>query len=546
MTSLRISSGLAIILTVALCAPAPARGVELHTAIDRLIEDSADGMFAPPATDQEFLRRLFLDLTGEIPAPSDVTEFVADSAANKRTVMIDRLLQDDRYPRRMSELFNVMLMERRGTDTAWKRCLVDSFKTNRHWDSMVKTIIEPDLTNENEQGAGYFLTKRLEKYGQNPTDYPGLASDIGRLFMGVDLACAQCHDHLFVDDYSQADFQGLYAFVNNTFIRSDTEFPAIGQKVMKKPLEFQSVFEEEMFTTGPRIPGGAELEVPEYDSEHEFSVAPDPQSKAPGVPVFNPLHYLATTLPTANNLRFQSSFVNRLWATMMGTGLVWPLDLHHSDNPATHPELLSLLASEFAQHDFDIKWFVRELALTKVYQRGSILQVPTDNVQKAESEYRVFREKALSPEQLMWSILKATGAKARYPLELDDEQILENTFPTTIAQVQEQFIAAFANPPREPEVEFAPSVRGSLFLLNSELVQSWVNVGANNSTEQLLKLSDSREVINSLYFTVLSRPPTAVELKQMREFLISQTDRADAIAQLVWALLSCNEFLINH
>ena len=346
MTSLPISSGLAIILTVALCAPAPARGVELHTAIDRLVEDSADGIFAPPATDQEFLRRLFLDLTGEIPAPSDVTEFGANSAANKRTVMIDRLLQDDRYPRRMAELFNVMLMERRGTDPAWKRFLVDSFKTNRHWDSMVKTIIEPDLTNENEQGAGYFLTKRLEKYGQNPTDYPGLASDIGRLFMGVDLACAQCHDHLFVDDYSQADFQGLYAFVNNTFIRSDTEFPAIGQKVMKKPLEFQSVFEEEMFTTGPRIPGGTELEVPEYDSEHEFSVAPDPQSKAPGVPAFNPLHYLATTLPTASNPRFQSNFVNRIWASMMGNGLVWPLDLHHSDNPATHPELLSLLASE--------------------------------------------------------------------------------------------------------------------------------------------------------------------------------------------------------
>jgi len=546
MTSLRISSGLAIILTVALCAPAPARGVELHTAIDRLIEDSADGMFAPPATDQEFLRRLFLDLTGEIPAPSDVTEFVANSAANKRTVMIDRLLQDDRYPRRMAELFNVMLMERRGTDPAWKRFLVDSFKTNRHWDSMVKTIIEPDLTNENEQGAGYFLTKRLEKYGQNPTDYPGLASDIGRLFMGVDLACAQCHDHLFVDDYSQADFQGMYAFVNNTFIRSDTEFPAIGQKVMKKPLEFQSVFEEEMFTTGPRIPGGAELEVPEYDSEHEFAVAPDPQSKAPGVPAFNPLHYLATTLPTASNLRFQSNFVNRLWASMMGNGLVWPLDLHHSDNPATHPELLSLLASEFAQHDFDIKWLVRELALTKVYQRSSILQTPTDNVQKAEAEYRVFREKALSSEQLMWSILKATGAESRYPIELEDEPKLEASLPTTIDQVQEHFIASFANPPREPEDEFAPSVRGSLFLMNSELVQSWVNVGGNNATEQLLKISDNKEVISSLYITVLSRAPTTVELKQMREFLVSHPDRPDAIAQLVWALLSCNEFLINH
>ena len=554
MTSLRISWGVAISLAVALCAWAPARGEELHTAIDRLIEASADGIFAEQATDHEFLRRLFLDLTGEIPAANDVAEFLENSAANKRTVMIDQLLKDDRYPRRMAELFNVMLMERRGTDPAWKRFLVDSFKTNRHWDSLVKTIIEPDLAKENEQGAGYFLTKRLEKYGQNPTDYPGLASDIGRLFMGVDLACAQCHDHLFVDDYSQADFQGLYAFVSNTFIRSDTEFPAIGQRVMKKPLEFQSVFEEEMFTTGPRIPGGAELAVPEYDNEMEFAVPPDPQSKAPGVPVFNPLHYLATTLPTADNQRFQSNLVNRLWASMMGTGLVWPLDLHHSDNPATHPELLSLMASEFAQHDFDIKWLIRELALTKVYQRSSILQSPTDSVQIAEAEYRVFRERALSPEQLMWSILKATGAKSRYPIELDDDLELENTLPTTLDQVQEHFIASFANPPREPEVEFAPSVRGSLFLLNSELVQSWVNDAGKNSLERLFKISDTKalkvtentEVIRSLYVTVLSRPPTSVEQKNMGEFLMSQPNRPEAISQLVWALLSCNEFLINH
>ncbi|HIN54111.1 MAG TPA: DUF1553 domain-containing protein, partial [Planctomycetes bacterium] len=256
----------------------------------------------------------------------------------------------------------------------------------------------------------------------------------------------------------------------------------------------------------------------------------------------------------AKNERFQANFVNRIWCSLMGTGLVWPLDLHHSDNPATHPELLSLMASEFAQHDFDIKWLVRELALTKVYQRSSILQSPTDSVQIAEAEYRVFRERALSPEQLMWSILKATGAKSRYPLELDDDPQSQTTLPTTLDQVREHFIASFANPPREPEVEFSPSVRGSLFLLNSELVQSWVNDVGKNSAERLfkisdtkvLKISDNSEVISSLYVTVLSRPPTAVELKNMREFLVSQPDRPDAIAQLVWALLSCNEFLINH
>ena len=204
------------------------------------------------------------------------------------------------------------------------------------------------------------------------------------------------------------------------------------------------------------------------------------------------------------------------------------------------------MAVEFAQHDFDIKWLIRQLMLTKAYQRSSILLSPLGDIQKAEAEYRVFRERALSPEQLMWSVLKATGNESRYPIELGGDSKLETTLPTTIEQVAEHFIASFANPPREPEVEFAPSVRGSLFLLNSELVQSWVNNGADNSTEQLLKISDNTEVIDSLYITVLSRPPTPVELNNMREFLLSHPDRPDAIAQLVWALLSCNEFLINH
>ena len=103
MTRLRLSCGIAFIFVITLCAPAPARSEELHSAIDRLIEDSTDGIFAEQATDFEFLRRLFLDLTGEIPAPSDVTDFVESSSVNKRAELIDRLLKDERYPRRMSE-----------------------------------------------------------------------------------------------------------------------------------------------------------------------------------------------------------------------------------------------------------------------------------------------------------------------------------------------------------------------------------------------------------------------------------------------------------
>ena len=161
---------------------------------------------APPSTDSEFVRRIYLDLTGQIPTSQEALQFINDSSRAKRQTLIDRLLQDDRYSRRMSDAFNVMLMERRGVDPDWQAFLSHSFRDNIAWDQMVSSMVFPDERNEQTRGSAY-STKRLEKYGQNPTDFPGLARDIGRMFLGMDLACAQCHDHLFIDDYSRPIFR---------------------------------------------------------------------------------------------------------------------------------------------------------------------------------------------------------------------------------------------------------------------------------------------------------------------------------------------------
>lgn len=521
----------------------PANGQQLSSLIDQHIEQATSEPFAPQSSDAEFLRRVYLDLIGQIPNSEEATEFLSSSEPNKRADLVDQLLQDDRYARRMAEFFNVMLMERRGVDPNWQEFLTTAFESNMSWDEMVKHMVSPDPQNESLRGSAYFLTKRLEKYGQNPTDFPGLASDLGRIFLGMDLACAQCHDHLFIDDYKQADFQGLFAFINNSFVRRDTDFPAIGMKPVKAKLEFNSVFEEGTFTTGPKLPGQAEIPVPEFVAGEEFAVPPNKETKAPGIPSFNPLDFLSQQLPRESNQSFNLNAANRIWFLMMGRGIVHPLDLHHSDNPPSHPELLSLLATQFAQHNYDIKWLIRQIALSDTYQRTGVV---SDSVQGAKrNQYRVYAEKPMSAEQLMWSMLTATGQLAHIPEPGNNEQGgIDESATDTLDDIRDDFLAAYANPPREPETEFAPSVRGALFVLNAPRVLSWLKAEPGNLADRLNKQNDG--YAKTLYLAVLSRQPTSEEATHFNQFISTHANKTLAIEQAIWALLASNEFSINH
>ncbi len=555
---------MATVLLVANCAIAAVAEEPLHVRIDALIDAQAAKITKTPATaelstDAEFYRRVWLDLTGRIPTADDTRTFIADKSATKRPALIDRLLNSPDYPRRMREAFHVMLMERRGEDADWTRFLQTSFESNKPWDQLTREIAHPDAENEQTRGSAFFLTKRLEKYGQNPTDHPGLARDFGRMFLGMDLQCAQCHNHLFIDDYKQADFQGMFAFVKHTFIRRDTKFPAIGEGLIKANLEFVSVFGSDQMKTGPRLPGGAEFPVPVLKKGEEYSKLPDRKIQFPGVPKFSPLTILAEELPKAGNPAFAKNIANRLWFLMMGRGLVTPLDLHHSQNPPSHPELLELLAQEIAKHKFDMKWFVRELALTQTYQRSGLLP---DSVEKLPEEtFLVAIEKPLSAEQLLWSMLQATGqydaivvAKARKSkttTQVGDKAAASAAAAAStgdsVNELLTKFRTAFANAPREPEVDFSPSVKAALFVLNDATVFGWLSPQSDSLVGRLSKVSESKQVIVDIYLSVLSRQPTDEEVAAAIAYLDSQPQqRAKAVGHLVWALMASTEFCINH
>jgi hypothetical protein len=515
---------LALLAAPFLVAGAAGAAEPLHVQIDKLIAAKISGQPTSPQTDDaEFVRRVYLDLAGRIPSVAEARAFLDDKAPDKRTKLIDQLLAAPSYPKRMADLFHVFLMERLGDHADWTKYLRTAFEANRPWDQMARDILKGDA----DSGAAFFYAKRLENYGQNPVDYPALTRDVGRLFLGVDLRCAQCHDHLFIDEYKQEHFQGLFAFFQNTAL-ADPKKAMVSEKLMTRKLDFMSVFKKVPKETGPRVPGLPEIEIPVLKKGEEYVKPPDPKTRTPGVPRFSPLALLSEQLPQSP--AFGKNMANRLWFFVMGRGLVHPLDLHHKENKPSHPELLDLLAQEFAAHQYDMKWLLRELAMTQTYQRSTVLPAGVTSV--PPESYRTVLEKRLSAEQLLASMLTATGEKAE---------------GAALTALETKFVKAFANPRREPEEEFNPSLKAALFVLNDDTVLTWLAPKPGNLVERLTKLKDD-QVADELFLGVLTRSPTAEEKAEIAGYLAKNSGerRPTALGQLAWALLAATEFCVNH
>lgn len=500
----------------------------LHEQIDRLIAEQAnDQALGQVVDDAGFLRRVSLDFAGRIPAVGEIRFFLADRSVNKRQNAIDRLLAGAEYSRHMAEVFHVLLMERLGDNPEWMAFLRTAFEANRPLDRMFAEILLPDREDERKRGAAFFYSKRLEKNGQNSTDYPGLTRDVGRLFLGVDLQCAQCHDHLTIDEYEQRDFQGLFAVYRNLNIDNSAGFPAIIEKPLPGKLEFASVFEGEEHRTGPRVPFGREFDVPS-DKKHLAG--------------YSPLSLVAPEICNADNSVFSRNIANRIWFLMMGLGLVHPLDEHHAANPPSHPALLELLAREFVAHRFDLKWMLRELALSETYQRTT--EVPGDRALPNSRRYAVAVERRLSAEQLFWSTLQATGELER--LQADAAKAMPSE-TSEFSRLHSVFAEMFGNPPRVPETEIEPSVKGALFLLNDERFLALLDRRPGNLADRLTGLSDWNVLADELFLSILSRFPGEEERALVARELAENAARKDvAVRNLVWALLAGTEFHVNH
>ncbi len=240
----------------------------------------------------------------------------------------------------------------------------------------------------------------------------------------------------------------------------------------------------------------------------------------------------------------------------MGRGLVHPLEMIHSDNPPSHPELLELLSAEFANSGFDVKHLIREIVLSDSYQRSS--QVAEDETEQScpPESYKVAISKGLTPEQAAWSIMRATGVLAEMQNAKPDP---DTTFsfkdyindripaPSNLQDTMTLFVSVFGSPPGVAEVEFQPSMGQALFLMNEKLILEWLKPREGRLIRKLEMIEDDAQVAKELYVTVYSRYPTAEEAAVVEEFLEGNSQRrTDAIAEFAWAMITSAEFRLNH
>ncbi len=378
----------------------------LRERIDREIERVHPGPFASPAGDAEFLRRVYLDLAGTIPTASEVREFLSDEEPGKRERLIDRLLASPEHSRRLQIFFDEMLMERRGGKhvkaPAWSSYLYTSFRQNKPYHILVREILSADGADASKRAAAKFY---LEREG----DFQRITRDVGRLFFGRDLQCAQCHDHPLIPGYRQDEYHGLFAFFVRTSVFTDKKTGAALAEKADGEASFHSVFDKDAkkFTARPRLPLGRALSEPRFEKGQEYEVAP--KKGVRHVAKFSRRRLLAEDATGGGNSSFDRNIANRLWALMMGRGLVEPLDLHHDSNPPSHPRLLAILGDSFAAMNYDIRAFVRELALTRTYQRSSEPPALTVELTEAENQFKHWSEKADSLREQIPAVAKATS-----------------------------------------------------------------------------------------------------------------------------------------
>lgn len=523
----------------------------LSAAIDAaLAKSAADAPLAEPASDAEFLRRVSLDFAGVIPTPDEVRQFLADPSPQKRTQLVDRLLDRPTFPRRLAEAFSVMLLERREgkavTDDAWQNYLRESFAAKKPWDELVRELVLADGLDDRTRPAIRFFVDG------GRTDPHVLTQDVARLFLGMNWQCSQCHDHPAIAAYKQTHYYGLLAFLGQGKLVTDKQSrPFLRESVLKAKLEFVSVFHpNDKRMTGPRLLDTDELAIPTFAAGEDL--ATPAKDGLPGIPKFEPRKELAQ--PLTSHRQFARNAVNRFWFLLMGRGLVHPLDLFHPDNPPSHPELLERLTDDFIAQHYDVRWLMRSIALSTSYARSSRLPGDAAPRPARRVDYRAALLRPLVPEQLARSLAEALGQRAALDaatttgaaLTYKDYANGRTPLPTQWRDVFTVVAGAFGQPAGTPEVDFAPSVEQSVFLAHDRLVRDWLTARPGSLLERLLRSADS-DAADELYLALLSRPASAAERDELVGLLKDAGEkRLETLQDICLALITSTEFRMNH
>ncbi|MFO0807061.1 MAG: DUF1549 and DUF1553 domain-containing protein [Gemmataceae bacterium] len=464
-------------------------------------------------TDEEFLRRAFIDIVGSLPTVEDHRKFMSNTATNKREQLVDELLTRKEFAELWVLKWAELLQVRSSNQVSYKAMLLyftwlqERIANNVPVSEWVKELLAAS--------GGTFKSPATNFY-QGETDILKVTENVAQVFMGMRIQCAQCHNHPF-DRWTMDDYYGFAAF-----------FRQIGRKQGDDPREvvvYNSGGGEVRHLVGgrvmaPKFLGGA---TPDIKGKDRRAV-------------------LADWLASADNPFFATNLANIVWAHFFGQGIIHEVDDVRVSNPASNPELLAELGKRFTGYNYDFKKLVKDICLSRAYQ------LSTRTSPSNEGDLRNFSHAAIRrirAETMLDCITQVTETKDKFPglpLGARAVQISDGSRST-------YFLTTFGRATRETvcscEVKLEPTLSQSLHLLNGSTTGGKIASGA--VVARMLKAKvPPEQVVDDLYIRTLCRPPTPKEREELAKILAEQKEPQKALDDLFWALLNTREFMFNH
>ena len=464
--------------------------------------------------DATFMRRVSLDITGRLPAPAEMEQFCQDKSADRRTRLVDQLLERKEFAElwvmKWAELLEIRSIENRVYPKAailYFEWLRDQMLANVPLDQIVRSLLTASESNFRNPAANFY---------QMEPDTLKLAENTAQVFMGMRIQCAQCHNHPF-DRWTLNDYYGFAAF-----------FSQVGRKPGDDPRETvifdRTDGEIKHPVTGvamkPKFLGG---DIPEIKNESRREA-------------------LAKWLTSTENPYFARNVANIVWSHFIGRGIIDPVDDVRISNPASNPELLAALAAKFVDYKYDFKKLVRDICTSRTYQLST-----RPNKSNASDDRNFARGaiRRIRAEVLLDCISEVTGTDDKFrglPRGAHAVEIADGNTST-------YFLTTFGRASRTTvcscEVKTDPNLSQALHLLNGDTIQSKIENGG--LVKKLLKQGKTPdEIIEELYLRCFSRKPTADESSKLKAYLTDGAKPERVLNDVFWSLLNAKEFVFNH
>ncbi len=511
--------------------------------VDARIEKGLEATKTPPAgptTDEEFLRRVYLDLLGKLPTPGSVRQFAQSRDRDKRAKLIDALLEHPDTAENWARYWRDVIASRSPNENErqidyplFVKWLAGEFAANKPWDQVATAIITASGRND-EKGATVF--PQAEEF--QPVE---MAGEVSRIFLGIQIQCAQCHDHPS-DPWKRRQFHEFAAF-----------FSGVKRKAIQKQAPGQrAIFE--VVASGATHYSMADLK----DPEKKIPVAPrfflgDEPRVGENVPADARLVLAARYVTSPENPWFAKAFINRSWHALMGEGFYNPIDDLGPTRTANAPELLDLLADQWIRSGHDVRWLYRTILNTKAYQRAS----RSTNTAAGRVPFASNVPSRLRADQIFDALVHALdlGADpknpAKAPRDVPDKAKAAGKKPLPSAAGESgEFPGrivvehAFGVDPSTPIDDVVGTIPQALYLMNSPLISR--NVQARPGTmlgDLIASASNKRSAVDALYLKVLARHANAKEVAACLHYINNVGDHREAFEDILWSLVNSTEFV---